>query len=448
VINDTSLNGTEIPFNPVYLYPDNYEIHYANIDLDKDSLIDARIKASLTWGGSYYYGSVTIESFNNFYVHVDTNFRTPMPYLTFSNIYLSRLVKVPVPEKYLINDTIYHDAYAWDSTEIIIGKISWTWDWYETTWIDIDHFEGDTTYIALTKSDGISNGIYYIKGYVYNHSRMNLYSIKTNDSIFINSHGCLPNGIVFTQQSQIDSFYYHFPFCSTVEGDMEITGAEITNLTGLSDLIAIRGNLIIQNTDSLLELTGLNHISNLGGSLHIKENSRLNNLEALSGIDSIGGDLLVENNNSLKTLSGLENINSSTINDLTICKNDSLAICDFPNICQYLSNSNGEVSIYENAPGCYNAEQLVGICDTTDIFDNVFWNSITLYPNPTKEVLQISFSTKIPITELNIYNPSGQLILKENQVSNLLNVSSLKPGVYIVELKLLGQIVRRKLIIK
>ena len=452
VINNTSLGGANLPFNTVYLSPESlygcHDTEYLDIDLDKDSLIDTRFTSTCSIGGPYQSGSLTIETFNNFHVQVDTNFQTLISYVNDTFAIITELRKVPVPKKYLLNDTIYQNAYSWDSTETKIGAYSWTYYSQEITWIDIDYFEGDTTYIALTKSDGNYNSIYYFQVYVHNYYAMTLLSVKTNDSVLINSQDCLADGIVFTQQSQIDNFYYDFPFCNTIEGDVEITGDKITNLNGLIDLTTINGNLKILSTDSLVELSGLNNLTVVGGNLHIKDNSMLNNLAALSNLDSIGGDMLVENNNSLQTLLGLENIKSATINDLIICKNDSLVTCDFPNICQYLSNPNGEISIYENATGCNNAEELLIACDTTNILDNVFWNSITIHPNPTEEVLHISFNSKITVNELNIYNPSGQLVLHENQVSDLLNVTSLKPGIYIVELKLINQIVRRKLIIK
>ncbi|MEZ5197041.1 MAG: T9SS type A sorting domain-containing protein [Bacteroidales bacterium] len=450
-ISDTCTGSSGIPFNPVYLPPeiitgcDGY--HTFQSDIDKDSLIDVKVISECVGGGPYLWGSLTIETFNNFYVHVDTNFQTLITWED-TNGLNSELRKVPVPKKYSLNDTIYQNAYAWDSTETIIGKYSWSMLGYTYTHIDLDYFEGDTTYIALTKTDGNYNSIYYFKIYVHNFSVMTLFSLKTTDSVLINTHNCLTDGMVFTEQSQIDNFYYNFPFCNTIEGDVEVSGDEIKNLNGLADLTAIMGDLKIINTDSLPELSGLDNLNELGGSLQIKDNLMLNNLSALSNIDSIGGDLHVENNDSLLSLLGLENIAPATIEDLTICKNDSLTFCDFENICQYLSNPNGAVSIYENAPGCYNEEELAMVCDTTDISENVYMNSITIHPNPADEVIRVSHSPKITINELDIYNLSGQLVLHENLVNNLLDITSLKPGMYIIELKFKYQIVRRKLIIK
>ena len=53
---------------------------------------------------------------------------------------------------------------------------------------------------------------------------------------------CLPEGITFTTQAQIDSFQINYPNCTEIEGDVIISGY-ITNLYGLSVLTSIEGNL-------------------------------------------------------------------------------------------------------------------------------------------------------------------------------------------------------------
>jgi hypothetical protein len=47
---------------------------------------------------------------------------------------------------------------------------------------------------------------------------------------------CLPEGINFTTQAQIDNFQTNYPGCTEIEGDVLILGSNITNLTGLSVL--------------------------------------------------------------------------------------------------------------------------------------------------------------------------------------------------------------------
>jgi hypothetical protein len=54
---------------------------------------------------------------------------------------------------------------------------------------------------------------------------------------------CLPQGITFTTQEQIDNFQTNHPNCTEIEGDVIIGGDDITNLDGLSVLTAVGGFL-------------------------------------------------------------------------------------------------------------------------------------------------------------------------------------------------------------
>jgi hypothetical protein len=57
------------------------------------------------------------------------------------------------------------------------------------------------------------------------------------------AQSCLPEGITFNRQSQIDSFQVNYPGCTEIEGDVTITGNIIYDLNGLNVLTSIGGNL-------------------------------------------------------------------------------------------------------------------------------------------------------------------------------------------------------------
>lgn len=59
----------------------------------------------------------------------------------------------------------------------------------------------------------------------------------------VSAQPCLPNGITFNTQTQIDSFQINFPNCTEIEGDVLIEGNEITNLDSLDVLTSVYGNL-------------------------------------------------------------------------------------------------------------------------------------------------------------------------------------------------------------
>jgi len=123
---------------------------------------------------------------------------------------------------------------------------------------------------------------------------------------------CLPEGITFTTQEEIDNFQINHPNCMEIEGDVTIQGNDITNLNGLSVLTSIGGDLEIYENNELTSLIGLENLASLGGSLSIGGfllgNTALTSLNSLENLDFINGNLTIYNNYALTSLAGLENI--------------------------------------------------------------------------------------------------------------------------------------------
>ncbi len=204
--------------------------------------------------------------------------------------------------------------------------------------------------------------------------------VDTDDS-------CLPLGIVFESQSDIDNFATNYPGCQNIEGNVTIeSGAtDITNLDGLNQITSIRRSLTIQSNNSLTNLSGLENITCLNGDLYIDSNNSLSDISALSKIRSLGGFLQVSNNDALTSLSGLEkiaaidgsitisnngmltsltgleSIDYTTITNLIIENSTNLSSCELKNICSYLENS-GPVSISGNAMGCVDESEVEAAC--------------------------------------------------------------------------------------
>jgi hypothetical protein len=121
---------------------------------------------------------------------------------------------------------------------------------------------------------------------------------------------CLPYGnYYFHSQSDIDKFQFDYHDCTELEGDVFITGNDITNLIGLSAVTSIGGDIRIEGNDSLTNLTGLDNLITIGDELSIKGNSILTGLTGLDNVTSIGGALTIYNS-ALINLTGLENVTS------------------------------------------------------------------------------------------------------------------------------------------
>jgi hypothetical protein len=144
------------------------------------------------------------------------------------------------------------------------------------------------------------------------------------------SQPCLPEGITFTTQAQIDSFQTNYPNCTEIEGHVSIGGDNITNLLGLNVLTAINGYFHITGT-SITNADGLNNLQTIGGSLYFGQgseggiwgNPNLQNFNGLNNLTTVGGTLQILNNDSLKSLAGLDNLIS--IGGLYIMGNDVLS---------------------------------------------------------------------------------------------------------------------------
>lgn len=137
---------------------------------------------------------------------------------------------------------------------------------------------------------------------------------------------CLPDGIHFENQYQIDSFPINYPNCTEIEGGVLILGDDIYNLNALSVITEINGNLTIGDWDvcnpNLTTLSGLDNLISVGGGFGLSENGALNSLSALSSLTTVGG-LYIDANYALTDLRGLENLDTIDEN-LVIAHNDIL----------------------------------------------------------------------------------------------------------------------------
>ncbi len=143
-----------------------------------------------------------------------------------------------------------------------------------------------------------------------------LYAILIIFSVnsFVISQPCLPEGITFSTQQEIDSFSVNYPSCTEIEGDViikESSSGAITNLNGLSQLTSIWGNLSINNNKTLTVLSGLDHLASIRGVVDIRNNDKLTSLSGLNGLSFVWKGLYIEFNSSLTSLSGLNNVTSN-----------------------------------------------------------------------------------------------------------------------------------------
>jgi hypothetical protein len=122
------------------------------------------------------------------------------------------------------------------------------------------------------------------------------------------SQTCLPDGITFTKQEQIDNFQYDYPNCSEIEGNVTISGDAIINMDGLYVLNSIYGDLKIDHVTNLISLSGLDNLDSIGNNIRLSDNSSLISLSGLENLADVGGGIYLYRNHSLTSLNGLNNL--------------------------------------------------------------------------------------------------------------------------------------------
>ncbi len=157
---------------------------------------------------------------------------------------------------------------------------------------------------------------------------------------------CPMGNISFSTQAQIDNFIIQYPTCTEIDGNVYISGADITNLAGLSNITSIGGNLILFFNSSLTNLDDFSALTSLGGYLELVNNATLENIDGLSYLTNIyGSNIQIFHNNALTNIDGLSALTSIN-GSLVIRKNNILT-----NVggLSTLTNIGGSLSILENA---------------------------------------------------------------------------------------------------
>ena len=268
----------------------------------------------------------------------------------------------------------------------------------------------------------------------------------------ISERACLANGISFLTQSDVDNFQVNYPGCARIEGEVFISGDDISDLSSLLVLKSFGDNVIVGNTTALFDLSGFDNTVTIDGNLVIGDNdhggnSSLTSLSGLNNLSSIYGDLVISNNNALSTLDGINNLNPLTIFNLFITDNPLLSTCGVRPVCDYLSNQNGSVVIQNNSPGC-DSENEVNYACLVHLSEPISTSSITVYPNPATNEIMVVGNNGAIINELTIYNIHGQKVKVNHEISDNIDISTLGHGIFIIELVTNEKRYREKLIIQ
>jgi|GEM_PF-1158198 len=163
--------------------------------------------------------------------------------------------------------------------------------------------------------------------------KQNLLTITLLLFTFTGFGQCPTEIINLNSQAEVDAFATNYPSCTEINFPLFISGNDITNLNGLSQLTSINSILTISDT-SLENFNGLHNIENIVDGLYLFNNNTISNMHGFEGLIEIG-DISFESNQNLINMEGFENV--VTALDISIEFNnsflnfegfDSLISCD------------------------------------------------------------------------------------------------------------------------
>jgi hypothetical protein len=207
------------------------------------------------------------------------------------------------------------------------------------------------------------------------------------------SQSCLPQGITFSSQSEINNFQINYPNCTQIEGLVQIIGSDITNLNGLNVLTSVGGGLFIKSCHNLSSLTGLHNITSIGMLLYLYDNESLTSLTGLDNLTSVM-DIQICWCSSLTSLTGLGSLSSFTGN-FYITNNPALTSLTGLNS---LTHIGGSLTIWS----CGHLTSLAGLESLTIIGSS--GGNLDLYTN----------DSLIDLTGLNNVTSIGVLLINSN----------------------------------
>lgn len=216
--------------------------------------------------------------------------------------------------------------------------------------------------------------------------------------------------------------------------------ASLVSLSGLDSLEEIQYFLDLKENPLLQNVDGLHSLWAIGTTVNIENNPSLKDLNGLSALQFVYGYFMISSNDSLNSIDGIANVEGEGIIELDIVGNHLLSSCAVQSVCNYLaSHGNSSYLIYDNAPGCNNATEVLQEC--TEIGQNEKENKINwmVTPNPADDFITVSANGYHAVSTIELYSLYGQrwlaATLPAGTSEQRFDVATLSSGIYILRIK-------------
>ena len=157
----------------------------------------------------------------------------------------------------------------------------------------------------------LSGGTHAVSGGIYINDNAN--GCNSQNDILNTIYG---GDVTVTTQAEANALLDTLSGKTIINGNLTIGYASgssrsgITDLTPLSNIVRITGNLIIQQNGQLVNLTDLTHLQTIGGYFYMYNNAQLTTLGDFSVLASIGGYFRVSSNDRLTDLGDFPELQS------------------------------------------------------------------------------------------------------------------------------------------
>lgn len=235
---------------------------------------------------------------------------------------------------------------------------------------------------------------------------------------------CLPGGINFYTQYQVDNFPSNYPGCTEIIGDVKI-GGSVKNVDSLIVLTKLGGNFKIFNTDYLKNVHGLSNLTYIEGYFEVAFADSLTSLAGLDSLKYIGGYLRILDNPLLSDISALSQL--SALEYVSIYGCDSL-----PNLngLQNLQTVGGIFIKYNALITNLDEFSNITYVDGLSLVNNPLLNDLNGLSNLDSIKYSILIQSNATLTSLDALSnikKSKNLVIKENPVlSNINGLNDLK----------------------
>jgi len=247
-----------------------------------------------------------------------------------------------------------------------------------------------------------------------------------------------------------------------------LTNLNVSANTALTSLSCNRNSIGSLNVTTNTALNTLNCNNNSLNSLNIATNTALTNLDcsynSLSNLDASTNSSLIGIDCSMNSINSL-NITSCTALIYLYCAQNSIPGLDISavtallsldcsynslislnvangnntNLTYFVANANPNLTCIQVDDVAYSQTNWTYI-DATASFstncgasvDNNIINNLNIYPNPTKNTLNIDTSNSF--TTIKLFDISGKMLKTFNPENRSLNVADLKAGIYFLKL--------------